>query len=162
MRACEYDEDRIVMYFHDGSDVRWADAMVDVVVPPGPEPAPEPAGKTSPPWPEAPVIRVTLGWLEYTVSIDGLLAFRTGDDTYTVPGVGDVIRGRVGDGIVRWEDMTCLPARTLTRLGDHIQAHDEAFHRGVSSEDLQEWTRHIVDVARVLTIEAAAQQEAEA
>ena len=125
LRVCDYDENRIVIYFHEGSDVRWADAMVDVVVPPEPEPAPEPG----PAWPTEPCIRILDGH-RVQRDLGGAIALRTGARAYRLFLDGDeaglVLRDEDDEAIEEWEALSVVPTEAVRAISARLDELDGA------------------------------------
>ncbi|WP_136191996.1 hypothetical protein [Actinomyces procaprae] len=124
VRAGEYDENRIVIYFHDGSDVRWSDSMVDVVVPPEPDPEPEAEA-----WPTAPVIRILDGH-QGSRDIGGLVALRSSMYAYRLFDGGDeiglILRDQPDAGIEHWESLSVVPTEAVRTLAARLTDLDSA------------------------------------
>ena len=74
-------------------------------------------------WPDKPLIRIIDGHQARSWEVAGVLAFRSLDGDYYIPGRGRLSPGG-GDRIDEWEEVTAVPTAALKRLQDAFRGID--------------------------------------
>ena len=74
-------------------------------------------------WPTEPLIRIIDGHQARSWEVAGVLAFRSLDGDYYIPGRGRLSPGG-GDRIDEWEEVTAVPTAALKRLQDEFRGID--------------------------------------
>lgn len=125
LRVCDYGTEHVVIYSHDGSTTHRSDALLDVVVPSEPEPAPE----AEPAWPTEPIIRILDGH-RVQRDLGGAIALRTGARAYRLFLDGDeaglVLRDEDDEAIEEWEALSVVPTEAVRALAARIDELDGA------------------------------------